>query len=68
MDLTDSPKSGSKWFWDVDHQLDADPYMIFLDEGSKSLWVIASPTCSPKPTQKACFSSLMEGKDWLWDA
>ena len=46
----------------------ADLYIILLDEESRCLWVIALPTCSPKPTQNACFSSLVEGKDWLWDA
>ena len=65
LDPTDSPKSVSKcllgwrsWF------NTADLYMTLLDEEYGSLWVIASPTCSPKPTQKACISSLVEGKDW----
>ena len=46
----------------------ADLYMILLDEESKNSWVIASTTYSPNPTQKAYFSLLVEGKDWLCDA
>ena len=70
LDPTDSPKSVSKclWGWRSSGGQTADLYMILLDEESRSLWVIASPTCPPKPTQEACFSSLVEGKDWLWDA
>ena len=42
--------------WDVFISwMTVDLYMLLWDEESKSLWVIASPTCSPKPTQKACF-------------
>ena len=66
---TDSPKSVSKYLlgW-ISSRQTADLYMILLDEESRSLWVMASPTCPPKPTQKACFSSLVDWKDWLWDA
>ena len=69
-DPTDSPRSVSKCLlgWSSSACQTADLYMTLLDEESRRLWVIASPTCSPKPTQMACFSSLVEGKDWLWDA
>ena len=69
LDPTDSPKSVSKCLlgWRSSAGQTTYLYMTLLDEESRSLWVIASPTCSPKPTQKACFFSLVEGKDWLWD-
>ena len=70
LDPTDSPKSGSKHFlgWRSSARQTADLYIILLDEESTSLWVMASTTCSPKLTQNAWFSSLVERKDWLWDA
>ena len=70
LDPTGSPKSVSKCLvkWMSSAGQTAGLYRIFLDEESSSLWVTTSPTCSPKPTQKACYSSLVEGKDWLWDA
>ena len=37
-------------------------YIIFWVCLSKSLCVIASPQCSPNPTQKAAHSSLSEAK------
>ena len=70
LDPITSPKYVSKCLlgWRSSAGQTADLYMILLDEKPRSLWVIASPTCSPQPTQKACFSSLVEGKDWLWDS
>ena len=35
------------------------------DDESRSLWVMAVPTCSPKQTQNTCSSSMVEGKDCL---
>ena len=57
LDPTDSPKSESKHLsgWRSSAGQTADLYMILLDEETRSLWVIASPTCSPKPTQKDVF-------------
>ena len=37
-------------------------YIIFWVCLSKSLHVIASPQCSPNPTQYAAYSSLSDGK------
>ena len=64
IDVSDFPPSTARlWLgFAVVIGLTALQYIIFWVCLSKYLCVIASPQCSPNPTQKAVCSSLSDGK------